>query len=134
MSTIKEFHTAAKQAAGESEDPLEFTIDGQTLRAFRPTEGQMALLMAAMSRHTAESTKIAGAIDFFVSIMDRDSYVYLADRLQSRENPIALDEITDVVKWIIEEWAGRPTPSPSASTPSPNSDGLNSMPAMSAST
>jgi hypothetical protein len=128
VRTIKEFTTAAKAAAKQDEDPLEFSLDGQTLRAYRPTEGQFALLMAALSRHTNESTKVAGAIDFFVSIMDQESYVYLADRLQSRENPIALDEITEIVQWIVEEWAGRPTQPPSASTPSPSSDGLNSTP------
>lgn len=128
MSTIKEFHTAAKEAAGKIEDPLEFAIDGKTLRAYRPTEGQMAMLMMSLGRHTTESTKIAGAIDFFVSIMDQESYNYLADRLLSRDDPIDLEEVTEVVQWIIEEWAGRPTPRPSVSMPSPNSDGQNLTP------
>jgi hypothetical protein len=134
VSIIKEFTTAAKEATGESEDPVVFSIDEKTLRAYRPTEGQLAMLMMSLARHNSEATKIAGAIDFFVSIMDQESYTYLADRLQSRDNPIALEEITNVVQWLIEEWAGRPTPSPSASTPSPNSDGQNSTPTMSLST
>jgi len=134
VRVIKEFTTAAKTAAGQIEDPIEFSLDDQTLRAYRPTEGQMALLMMALGRHTSEATKVAGAIDFFVSIMDQPSYTYLADRLQSRDNPIALEEIIPVMEWIVEEWSGRPTPSSSGSTPSPPSDGLNSTPAMSAST
>jgi len=134
VSTIKEFTTAAKEAAGQAEDPVEFSLDGQVLHAYRPTEGQLALLMMALGRHTTETTKIAGAVDFFVSICDQPSYTYLADRLQSRENPIALEEIAEVVQWIIEEWAGRPTPSPSGSTPSHRRDGLNSTPVMSGST
>jgi hypothetical protein len=134
VSTIKEFNTAAKGAAGQTEDPLEFSIDGKTLRAYRPTEGQMAMLMAALGRHTTEATKVAGAIDFFVAIMDQESYNYLADRLMSRDDPIEIEEVSDIVQWIIEEWAGRPMLSPSASTPSPNSDGQNSMLASSAST
>ena len=134
MSIIKEFTTAARVSAGEAEDPLEFSIDGTTLRAYRPTEGQLALLMAALGRHTTESTKIAGAVDFFVSIMDQESYTYLADRLMSRLDPMKMEEITDVVQWIIEEWAGRPTPPPSVSTPSLSSDGQNSTLATSAST
>lgn len=134
LRTIKEFTTAAKHAAGEAEDPLEFSLDGKVLRAFRPTEGQLALLMAAVSRHTSEATKVAGAIDFFVSIMDQDSYTYLADRLMSREDPIGLEQITEVTQWIIEEWSGRPTPSPSVSTPSQSPDGQNSTPVLSAST
>lgn len=90
--------------------------------------------MAALARHTTEATKIAGAVDFFVNIMDEESYRYLTDRLLSRVNPISLEEITAVVQWIIEEWSARPTLLRSDSSPSPSSDGPRSTPVLSEST
>lgn len=124
---MKEFNTAVDEAVIE-EAPLEFMIDGQEVRAFRPTDGQMAMLMASMGRHTSEATRLAGIIDFFVTVMDDESHQYVVDRLLSRTDPLGLEQVTDVMMWMIEEWSGRPTPPPSGSTSSPESGGRKSKP------
>lgn len=123
---MKEFITAAEQSDADEEQPLEFSIDGQVLRAFRPTEGQIAMTMVTLGRHTSEQKKIAGIIDFFVEILDEDSYQYVVDRLLSRTDPIGLTQVSEILSWMVEEWTGRPTQPPSVSTRSRQTGGQRS--------
>jgi hypothetical protein len=125
---MKEFSTALKAVTEDPEAPLEFKIDGQTVSAYRPTDGQIAVLMASLGRHTAESTKVAGVIDFFVATLDDESYNYVVNRLLSRDDPLDLEPIQEVIEWLIEEWSGRPTPKPSGSTRSQRTGGQRSKP------
>lgn len=120
---MKEFSTAIRDAVEDPEAPMEFKIDGQVVKAFRPTDGQIAMLMAALGRHTTESTKIAGVIDFFVYTLDDESYNYVVNRLLSRDDQLQLDQIQEVIEWMIEEWSGRPTQPASASTRSRTNGG-----------
>lgn len=131
---MKEFSTAIRDAVESPEAPMEFKIDGQVIRAYRPTDGQIAMLMAALGRHTSESTKIAGVVDFFVATLDDDGYNYVTNRLLSREDALEMDQIQEVIEWMIEEWSGRPTQQPSASTPLQASGGPKSSPTTSRST
>lgn len=120
---MKEFTTAAEESLEDAEAPLEFAIDGQILRAFKPTDGQIAITMSALGRHTSDQTKTAGVIDFFVQILDEESYDYVVNRLLSRTDPLGLAEVEEVLEWLVEEWTGRPTQPPSVSTQSRSSGG-----------
>jgi len=124
---MKEFTTAVEQAEGEAE-LLEFKIDDHVVRAYRPTDGQLAMLMASVGRHTSEVTKIAGCIDFFVTVMDEESHRYVVDRLLSREDPLGIMDVQGIIEWLIEEWSGRPTQSLSVSTQSRQNGGRKSKP------
>jgi hypothetical protein len=124
---MKEFNTAIEESERDDET-MEFKIDGQLLRAYRPTDGQLALLMASLGRHTNEMTKVAGVIDFFVTVMDDESYNYVVNRLLSREDALGLEQVQGVIEWMIEEWSGRPTQPLSVSTPSRQSGGPKSKP------
>lgn len=114
---MKEFNTALRAVTDDDEDaPMVFKIDGQELRAYKPTDGQLAMLMSTISRHTSDQTRVAGIIDFFVSVMDQPSHSYIVDRLLSRDDPLGLEEVKDVMEWMVEEWTGRPTQPLSVST------------------
>lgn len=116
MRTIKEFTTALKAVTEDETLPMVFAIDGHELAAYRPTDGQLALLMSAVGRHTNMQTQIAGIIDFFVAVMDDDSASYVTDRLLSRTDPLGIEQVQEVMEWMIEEWTGRPTQPLSVST------------------
>jgi hypothetical protein len=123
---MKEFTSAIEESEQGLEAPLEFKIDGRVVRAYRPTDGQFAMVMATLGRHTSMSTKVAGIIDFFVGIMDEQSHQYVVDRLMSRDNQLGFDKVQEIIEWMVEEWSARPTPSPSGSTRSPKSGGQKS--------
>jgi hypothetical protein len=130
---VKEFTTAVREVE-EDTSLMEFKVDGVDLKCFKPKDGQLAMLMASTGRHTSQHTKVAGIIDFFVEVMDEPSHHYIVDRLLDRQDPFGLEEVEQIMMWMIEEWTGRPTESPSVSTRSPQSAGQNSTPTTSPST
>lgn len=124
---VREFVTAAEKAdETEDEADLIFAIDGKEMRAYRPTDGQYALLMMAMGRHASDMQQFAGIIDFFINVLDEESQRYVVERMASRDSIIPLEKITEIMEWMIEEWGGRPTQPPSASTSSQRNGGRRS--------
>jgi hypothetical protein len=124
---MREFVTAVEKNEQEpGEADLHFKVDGKELRAFKPTEGQFALLVMAMGRHASEMDQFAGIIDFFIQVLDEPSQRYVIDRMMSRNDIIPMSEIVDIMEWMIEEWGGRPFQKQSGSTSSPGKGGRKS--------
>ena len=126
---VREFITAVKQSEeGTEEEPLVFRVEenGPELRAYKPTEGQFALLVMSLGRHASNMDQAAGIIDFFINVLDEESERYVVQRMMGRQNIIPLSKIVEIMEWLTEEWGGRPFPSASASTSSPPRGGKKS--------
>lgn len=139
---MREFDTAVQEAYDETEgladDGSTFKInerakDGTLVRSvectyYRPTPEQVAMLMSSLGRHTSHQTQLAGAIDFFVAVLDEDSHAYIVDRLMNRNDPFGLEDVEPIIMEMVEEWTGRPTQPPSGSTQSRSNGGRKSTP------
>lgn len=123
---MKEFITAAEKTEEPDEADLIFKIDGHEMRAYKPTDGQFALLMMAMGRHATEADQFAGVVDFFFNVLDETSQAYVSRRMMSREQLIPMEQIVEILQWMIEEWGGRPFQRPSGSTSSQRNGGRKS--------
>lgn len=124
----KSFTTAVKERVepedGETEPGLlEFDLDGEPMEAHEPSPEQFALLMQAAGTYTSTKDSIAGFIDFIWSVMDKPHAQHLRNRLLDRDDDFGLDEIEDMVAWMVEEWTGHPMKRRSGSTGSPKSTG-----------
>jgi hypothetical protein len=98
-------------------------------KAERPTDGQIAVLMATTNaKHLTEGEMVAGIINFFASTLDDQTHNYITNKLLDRKDPFGLLEVQDIIQWMMEEWSARPTKSSPASTQSQRSDGPNSTP------
>lgn len=127
---MREFTTAAKAAATpeEPDQYLPFVIDGVELKSFRPTDGQFALLMAAMAGDFAgDAEQAATLINFFLSVLDTAGRHYVTQRLMARDDEFGLANVSSILEWMVEEWSGNPTKSSFVSMPSPPVDGEPSM-------
>lgn len=126
---MREFVTAAEKSE-EIEDggdePIVFMLDGHEMRAYKPTQGQFALLMMAMGRHASMTDQFAGVVDFFFNVLDEQSQAYVSSRMMSREDLIPLEKIVEIMEFLTEEWGGRPFQNQSASTPSRRNGGRKS--------
>lgn len=120
MSQIKEFTTAVADLEDKPQDEpdLEFTVDGQLCYAYKPLDGQFAVLMASTGRHSSGEEQIAGIINFFVAVLDDASQTLVINKLLDRKDSFGIKEVEEIMRWMIEEWSGRPTQSSSGSTPS----------------
>ena len=103
---------------GRDDEGNEIEVERRSLIAYRPKDGQVAMLMARMGRHSSTQDKMAGIIDFFVEVLGREDHEYVVNRLLDREDPFGFGEVTDVMEYLMEEWAGRPTKPSRGSTPS----------------
>lgn len=131
---MREFTTAVEQATADPEAPIEFLLDGTKVKAFKPSDGQFAMFMASTARHTSDSEQVAGVINFFLGLLDRDGQQYVSAKLLDREDPFGIHQVQEIMEWLAEEWAARPTQQPSGSTESPPSTGLSSTPLIPVST
>jgi hypothetical protein len=118
---MKEFITAVANEVEVKEGtrPIDFKltrkneegeiVEERELVAHYPKDGQVALLMARMGRHSSASERVAGVIDFFVEVLDQEGHEYVVSRLLDREDEFGLKDISDIMNYLMEEWGGRPT-------------------------
>lgn len=133
---MREFTTAAKEPIEDevivftvrrnpSADP-EYVPEIKELKAFRPSDGQLAVLMASFGKGSDEVETVAGPLNFFDSILDDDGRRYILDRMLDPKDPFGPGECSQIMEGLIEEWSGRPTQPPSGSTSSQPNGGQNS--------
>lgn len=124
---MREFTTAVEEVVeGDEDHGIEFKVDGVTCRAYRPGDGQLAVLMATTTKHSSEQEQIAGIINFFVAVLDDETHSYIVSRLLDRRDRFGIAQVQNIMEWLIEQWSGRPTKSPTGSTPSREPDGQRS--------
>lgn len=130
---MKEFVVALEQEVeSENEDGgIPFVIKGpgkekRTLVAQYPGEGQIVMLMAANGRRSGVTDRVAGIIDFFMGVLDEADFHYIEQRLMDRTDPFGAAEIEAIMRYLVEEWGGRPTKQPSDFASSQKSTGRKS--------
>ena len=130
---VKEFTTAVEDIVAEddgvkAEDQyVEFKLDGREMRAYPPTDGQLAFMLAAMGRGQTSDQRFAAIINIMLSSLRDDDRDYMESRLLTRDPKVRLPvkRIEEIFTFLTSEWFARPTQPSSGSVPSPPSDGQN---------
>lgn len=122
MASIRQFTTQAKQTSERviSNEEVTYTIDGRDVTFLPPTSGQIAIAISSMSDLT-ENQGVEGAgaiINFFFSLLNAEDHLHFKRRLFNRDDPFELDQISEIVEALFEEWSAHP------SQPQPDSLGL----------
>ena len=138
---MKEFVVAYEDVqaedAGEDLDEkfVEFDIvdrdkDGEetnrrTLRAYPPTDGQLAFMLAALGRGQTQDQRFAAIVNIMMSAMRDEDQDYLESRLLSRDPNVRLPlkAVEQIFEGLTEEWFANPTQPASDSASSPQKDG-----------
>lgn len=133
-----EFSTAVAAVNAEDgpdgddvDEGLTFEHDGQTVRFYKPTTGQIAMAMSMTQDRAKDNIKVAGTIDFFLSLFDKSSQSYFQARLFDREDRFGIKGpggINDILDSLIAEWSGRPTQRSTDSTSLQTETGPSSTP------
>lgn len=128
----KSFTLAAAEANGSLDDALPFTMEGDEtqLYAYAPTEGQLVLLLGVVDLSpddTSEGGTVANDVmSVFFECMEESTALHLRKRLRSRADRFGLQDIMNIIQWLVEEASARPTSPPSGSTSSPGTAGTRS--------
>lgn len=121
----KSFNLAVSEANGVVEDALPFQMEGSEdqLYAYPPTEGQLVLLIGVMSEFDSPEQQASTVLDVFWSLLEENTAALLRRRLRDRKDTFGLRDIMNIIEWIVEEAAARPTQSSLASLPSRATNG-----------
>lgn len=108
----------SRREAEEEVDPyIEFDLDGRTMRAYRPIEGQVVFMLAALGRGQSKEAKFASILNIMFEALREDDKDHLEGRLLSRDPKvrIGMKKIEAIFEFCVEEWFARPTQQPSDS-------------------
>lgn len=115
---MREFTTALAEKVEKEEgaEPLDFKLDGKEYKVWKPLPSQVAMLVTSMGKRKHDTDKVAGIVDFLMAVLDEEGAANISERLLDRNDPFGLDQVQDIIEWLIEEWTGRPTQRPAVST------------------
>jgi hypothetical protein len=95
---MKVFKTAAAQ------EPLEFQIDEDTFTAIAPNRLPGNVLINYVEE-VSDGKVYVGHKHFFEKALVKDSAEKFAERLDSTENPINLQQMIEVAEWLVNEYS-----------------------------
>jgi len=103
---------------------IQFTIDGDLFEAASAVPAEILVQFA--NQFNDVSTKSSSPDELFDALMAvfelvllEDSYTRLRTRGRDRANPVEIDQLSDIVLWLLEQYGLRPTKLSSSSSPGP---------------
>lgn len=106
VSAVKEADEAAAAEKTEDEQYTEFKVDGRTLRAYRPTPGQLIFMMGALGRGQSEDSRLGSVINIMMETLRDSDADYLEGRLLERDpkKRIEPELVNDIFEALVKEW------------------------------
>ena len=120
---MKSFITAVEEVAAEAdgtpikEQLIEFEVDGRVIHAHQPTEGQLAFFLASVGRGQSDTQRFASMVNVVLETLQGEDKDYMEGRLLTRDpkQRMSIKTLEQIFEFLMEEWFGRPTESPSDS-------------------
>lgn len=108
-----------EEAVEETEPYAEFELDGRTMRAYQPTDGQLVFMLASLGRGQSSESRFASIINIMMESLRGPDQDYLEGRLLTRNsNRLPVEQIESIFEYLTEEWFGDPSQSQSDSAES----------------
>jgi len=110
MARFKDFGT------GDQDKPVEelhFSLHGEDFQCKPKIQGKVLLDLIARSNaqeNPAEAAKLIS--EFFGIVLLKESFERFTALTLSEDKIIDVEQLSDIVAWLVEEYAKRPTPLP----------------------
>jgi hypothetical protein len=94
------------EAEVDGERFVEFKLDGRTMRAYMPHEGQLVFLLTSMGRGQSKEQRLAGILNIMFESLREDDKDYLEGRLLVRDpkKRVPMKQIEAIFEHLVEEW------------------------------
>lgn len=107
--------------------PVYFTISEVTYHCVKalPADELQEMMNRLRGSNVDDTNAVARVIDVLQVCMIGDSHAALVTKIKTdRDDPIDLEQLGEIVEWLVEVYTNRPTkPSSGSSTGSPSDDG-----------
>lgn len=113
-------------------EKIEFKVDDDVFTAKSPIPAQVLIEFAQTFSGLSEASTIDEQLSAFNAVLELVLMPASLERFRSRmsdaEEPIAIDQVEEVITWLFEAYGMRPTETPSDSSDGPASPdaGMNS--------
>ena len=99
------------EAEVDEDEYVDFKVDGRVMRAYKPGETQLLLMVASLGRGQGNDQRLAAIINIILECLRDDDRVYLEGRMLTRKKAerIPPKTINDIFEHCIGEWFARPT-------------------------
>lgn len=115
MAEIKDFSKKRKD--------ISFRIDDDVFHAARAIPAEILMDFAGEFAELNASATVEKQLSAFRSmfemVLQPESLKLFTERLRDRDNPIEIDQVEDIVTWLLEEYGLRPTEVSSSSADGP---------------
>lgn len=94
---------------------LRFRIDDDTFEARGMVAAERILEMTSLGDRidsAEDARKLDVMVEIFRIALTPESFERFDARLRDDDNPIGLIQVTDLIQWLMESYAGRPTQLP----------------------
>lgn len=108
----KSFTSKARENGRE---PVDFDLDGVTLYAHPPKTA--ALLDLADVANAPAVEQVRAVMDFMYECLEPESREHVEGRLYDPSDNLEITDLTEVIRWLTEEFTARPTMPPRPSPP-----------------
>lgn len=111
LALIAEGKTREEAEKEVEETFVEFKVDGRVMKAYLPTPGQLAFMLAALGRGQSQDQRFAAILNIMFEALSPEDRDYLEGRMLTRDpkKRIKMAQIEEIFEYLTEEWFGRPT-------------------------
>lgn len=94
------------EAEVDNEPFVEFALDGRTMRAYKPIDGQLVFMMASLGRGQSKDQRFAGIMNIIFESLRADDKDHLEARLLTRDRTsrIPMEKLEEIFEFLMEEW------------------------------
>lgn len=104
---IKSFISETEETPAE---PIEFElIKGETFECYGEVSGAVTLEFIAATSGDNSADTAKGILNYLKASMDEDNFKRFDAIIKSPKHPIKIEKLSDIVAYLIEERASRPT-------------------------
>ncbi len=91
--------------------PVEFKLDDRVMKAYPPTDGQLAFMLASLGRGQTKDQRFAAILNIMFESLDEDDKDHLESRLLTRDpkKKVSMKQIEGIFEHLTSEWFARPT-------------------------
>lgn len=111
---MKQFGDAAKAAAKRQErrengESVTAAILDREITFDHPGPGQLAYLSMVAASADSDLEAGAGLLNFLVSMMSNEDARYLKKVILDMDSGFDIEDVVEVMEYLLEEWSARPT-------------------------
>lgn len=89
--------------------PLSFELQGETFKCYPRMTGAALIDFAAAATSDDTSRSTAATLEFFEGVMKPEEHKRFDEFIRDPDKEIEIDELAEVVEWLVEEYTNRPT-------------------------